>query len=112
MAEDVIKTLDENFFYSKKRGCYTFVHVYKDHSVKENFKLSDVLKIRKEGKRIGEARDSLHIVGGLKDGRKIHIAISKKNFKIITAHIASDRYLRNLLKTVEEVEYDYQAERN
>ena len=58
MAEDVIKTLNENFFYSKKQRGYTFKHIYEKHIIgdiskktgKMPFTLSEVLRAEKEGK--------------------------------------------------------------
>jgi SPP1 gp7 family putative phage head morphogenesis protein len=107
MADDVIKTLDENFFYSKRQEQYTFRHVHKDHGVKEEFTLNDVLKLRNNGKKPGEYKDSLQIIGNLDDGRLLRVAVSKDRFKIITAHIINKKDAENILQKAKKVSYDY-----
>jgi len=107
MAQDALKTLDKNFFPSKKLGEYTFVHIQRKHAGPEEFRISDVLNVRKDGERLGKSGDDLHIVGALPDGRKMHVVVSEGKRKIVTAHIINKRYLKTLQDRVEKVNYEY-----
>jgi hypothetical protein len=109
MAEDVVKTLDENFSFDYKEKEYAFTHIYNRHLKKEGFKLSDVMRIRNEGEKIGLWRGSLQKIGQLVDGRTLRVAISEKTLKINTAHIVSKRYLKKVKDEAVKVEYDYTA---
>ena len=107
MARDTIQTLDENFFNSKKFEGFSFVHIQEEHAASEGFGISDVLKVRTDGERIGRDSKGLHIIGDIMDGRQMHVVISEEKRKIVTAHISNKRYLKGLMKRVEKVDYDY-----
>ncbi|MDD1695110.1 MAG: minor capsid protein [Methanoregula sp.] len=107
MVKDTLKTLDKNFFPSKKLGEYTFVHIQRKHASIEDFGISDVLNVRKTGERVGKTGSDLHILGDLPDGRKMHVVISEEKRKIVTAHITNTHYIKKLLGRVEKVNYEY-----
>ncbi|HDH45116.1 MAG TPA: hypothetical protein ENG66_07010 [Thermococcus sp.] len=104
MAEDVIKTLNENFFYSKKQRGYTFKHIYEKHIIgdiskktgKMPFTLSEVLRAEKEGKLLIYGRD-LIALWETDDKRYLYVILRKKDLRIVTAYrIGRKQYLKIL----------------
>lgn len=109
MAQDVVKTLDENFFYSKKQGMFTFAHIYSKHVLgdvsrtgKKPFTLSEVIRAKKEGKMF-RFRGDLVCVWESPDGRILRLTLDEENLKIVTAFRIDRRRLQKIIKEGEEI---------
>jgi len=109
MAEDVVKTLDENFFYSKKRNVYTFIHIYKDHILKDvskktgekPFYLHEVIKAKKEGELIKYGGDII-CLWKTPDGRILHLVLREEDLKIVTAYRIDKRKYMKIVRDGEK----------
>jgi len=110
MAEDVVKTLDKNFFYSKKQGEFTFIHIYRDHILKDiskktgkrPFTLNEVLRAKGEGK-LFKYRGDIVTVWETPDNRILQVVLRKKDLRVITAYRISRRKLNKILREGEEL---------